>query len=118
MAKNGSSTKRSKHIDIKYHFCKDQIKNHIISLKYCQTNMMVADILTKPIDRIQFKKFTNMLKLIDIKLILKQRRILKKLIKFSPTNNAFNILLILYIYLNSFHYIFHIYSGIFIRSCW
>ena len=67
MAKNGSSTKRSKHIDIKYHFCKDQIKNHIISLKYCQTNMMVADILTKPIDRIQFKKFTNMLKLIDIK---------------------------------------------------
>lgn len=42
--------KRSKHIDLRYHFIKDLIEKSIIRLEYIASEVMVADILTKPID--------------------------------------------------------------------
>ena len=40
---------RSKHIDIKYYFVKDLKLQGIINLIYCPTELMVADLLTKPL---------------------------------------------------------------------
>ena len=38
---------QSKHIDIKYHFIRDIVKNGAIEVKYCKTEEMIADMMTK-----------------------------------------------------------------------
>jgi hypothetical protein len=47
LASNDMTTSKSKHIDIKYHYIRDLIKQGSIQLFWCPTNDMLADILTK-----------------------------------------------------------------------
>ena len=47
MAKNSQFHGRTKHIEIKYHFIRDQVKIGAIELKYCQTEDMLVDMFTK-----------------------------------------------------------------------
>ncbi len=60
MAKNPQYHGRAKHIDIKYHFIRDQIANGVINLKYCNTDDMVADMFTKGLSGEQFKKLRQL----------------------------------------------------------
>lgn len=46
---NEKFSNRSKHIDTKYHFVKDYVGKNIVTCKYCPTEDMVADLLTKPL---------------------------------------------------------------------
>ncbi|KAF4144759.1 putative polyprotein [Phytophthora infestans] len=46
---NDVTTARMKHINIKFHFIRDAIRNEGISIRYCPTTEMKADILTKPL---------------------------------------------------------------------
>ena len=39
---------RTKHISTKYHFTREMIKNGQVQLQFCPTEMMIADVLTKP----------------------------------------------------------------------
>ena len=55
MSRNPVLHKRTKHIDIKYHFVREKTQDGTIELKYCPTNEMVADILTKPLPKRQFE---------------------------------------------------------------
>ncbi len=55
ISKNPVSHARTKHIDIKFHFVREAVKEGIISLTYCPTEKMTADLLTKPLTRIRFK---------------------------------------------------------------
>lgn len=48
---------RSKHIDTRFHFVKDYVKNQLVSCEYCPTEDMLADILTKPISAKKFAEF-------------------------------------------------------------
>lgn len=41
------SHKRTKHIDLRYHFIKDLIQKGHLNVRYLQTDKMVADVLTK-----------------------------------------------------------------------
>ncbi|UYV83531.1 hypothetical protein LAZ67_23001369 [Cordylochernes scorpioides] len=47
--KSGQFTTKTKHIDVKYHFVKDQAQK--FNLIYCPTEHQIADILTKPLAR-------------------------------------------------------------------
>ena len=47
--KGQGSFKKSKHVDIRYFFISEKIASGIIKLKYVPTKLMVADILTKPL---------------------------------------------------------------------
>jgi len=38
----------SKHINIRYHFLRDQVGNNMIKLEYCISEDQIADIFTKP----------------------------------------------------------------------
>ena len=61
LAKNPLISNRSKHIDIRHHFVREKIVSKLISLQFCPTDNMVADIFTKPLDRIKFSRFTHAL---------------------------------------------------------
>ena len=60
MAKNPQFHGRSKHIAIKYHFIREQVSNGKVELKYCKTNDMIADIMTKGLNGEQFEKLRLM----------------------------------------------------------
>ena len=49
LAKNPEHHQRSKHIDIRYHFIREQVAEGCIELIYVPTMEMAADQLTKPL---------------------------------------------------------------------
>lgn len=55
MSNNPVNHKRSKHIDIKYHFTREQVENKMICLRYWPTGQQEADLLTKSLPSPQFK---------------------------------------------------------------
>ena len=61
LTKNPVSRQRSKHIDIKYHFLRDVVKNGKIDISYCPTAEMVADTFTKPASKVKLTKFKTFL---------------------------------------------------------
>lgn len=64
LANNPVFHDRSKHIDIRYHFVRDAVRDKIIDLKYLPTGEMIADILTKPLKGVKNAKFVQGLGLI------------------------------------------------------
>ena len=56
MSNNPVNHKRSKHIDIKYHFTREQVENKTVRLKYLSTGHQEADILTKSLPMHQFRE--------------------------------------------------------------
>ena len=43
-----SSTKNTRHMEIRYFFITDNVKRDKLSIKYCPTDDMLADYFTKP----------------------------------------------------------------------
>ncbi|GMG39212.1 unnamed protein product [Aspergillus oryzae] len=54
LAKNPEFHKRTKHIDIRYHFVREKVEDGQVVLQYCSTKDMKADLMTKPITAVQF----------------------------------------------------------------
>ena len=54
MARNPQFHGRTKHIAIKYHFITEQVTNGKLELRYCRTNDMIADMMTKGLSGEQF----------------------------------------------------------------
>jgi hypothetical protein len=54
-----SSSKRKKHINVRYFFIKDHVGAGEITIKHCPTNNMLADSLTKPVQGNQFRKLRS-----------------------------------------------------------
>ena len=52
---------KSRHIDIRYFFTKDRIETDNITIRYCPTEQMLADFLTKPLQGALFLKFKRVL---------------------------------------------------------
>ena len=52
---------RTKHIDTRFHFVREIINNDILSISYCPTDEMIADIFTKALSRFKFEKFRTLL---------------------------------------------------------
>lgn len=63
--KNPENNKRVKHIDIKYNFVCENIEKKIIEIKYLETVLQEADILTKGLMFASFDKFRNCIGLKD-----------------------------------------------------
>jgi hypothetical protein len=63
LAKNGraSSSKRTRHINIRYYFVADRIKNGELRVEYCPTGDMVADFYTKPLQGSLFRRLRDMI---------------------------------------------------------
>jgi len=61
MVKQEFSSSKTRHIQIRFHYIKEKVKEGTIKVKYCPTNLMVADIMTKALDRVKFEKFRDAL---------------------------------------------------------
>ena len=61
LAKNPIAHSRTKHIDIRFHFIREAQENGLIQIKYCPTEEMLADLLTKPHSRHSFEKLHQFL---------------------------------------------------------
>ena len=59
LEKNGksSSGRRTRHLNIRYFFISDQVKNGELRIEYCPTESMVGDFFTKPLQGSTFKNF-------------------------------------------------------------
>nr|GEX08589.1 hypothetical protein [Tanacetum cinerariifolium] len=51
---NNVQHSRAKHVDVRYHFIKEQVENGIVELYFVQTEYQLADIFTKPLPRERF----------------------------------------------------------------
>ena len=60
LAKNPQFHGRSKHINIKFHFIREQVSTKTICLKYCPSEDMLADLLTKGISSDRFEKLRKL----------------------------------------------------------
>uniref|UniRef100_A0AAV1V9K6 Copia protein n=1 Tax=Peronospora matthiolae TaxID=2874970 RepID=A0AAV1V9K6_9STRA len=61
LAKNPEFHKRTKHIDIRYHFVREKVESGEVVLEYCPTQDMLADMMTKPIAAVQFENIRDRL---------------------------------------------------------
>ena len=61
----GSSGKRTRHINIRYFFVTDRVKNGELSIKYCPTEEMIADYFTKPLQGRAFQNFQKFILNLD-----------------------------------------------------
>lgn len=59
LANNTTSYTRVKHLDIKHHFLRDNIENGNLVLKYCPSELMIADLLTKALPAPRFGSFIS-----------------------------------------------------------
>jgi Reverse transcriptase (RNA-dependent DNA polymerase) len=57
----GSSSKRIRHINIRYCFITDRIASGDIKVEHCHTTDMVGNFFTKPLQGAQFRKFHNII---------------------------------------------------------
>jgi hypothetical protein len=56
-----SSGKRTRHFNIKYFYITDLISRNQVQIKYCPTDEMIADYMTKPLIGIKFQKFRKLI---------------------------------------------------------
>jgi hypothetical protein len=56
-----SSGQKTKHMDARYFFIKDRLHTEGIEVKYCPTELMIADFFTKPLQGTLFRKFRDVI---------------------------------------------------------
>ena len=56
-----SSSKRTRHLNIRYFFLTDQHERGNITIEYCPTDEMVGDYMTKPLQGSKFMKFRRLI---------------------------------------------------------
>ena len=61
LGKNNMVTKRSKHIDIRYHFTRQCFNDGLVNFAHIKTELNVADALTKPLCRVKLEFFGKLL---------------------------------------------------------
>ena len=66
LLKHPIASNRSKHIDVIYHFARERVARKEVAFQYCDTNHMIADCLTKPVNEAKFVFCKNGMGLIKL----------------------------------------------------
>ena len=61
-----NTEKRFKHIDLRYHYIRQQVQNGKIQIKHMGTTDLPADELIKELEKIKFKIFIKQFRMIEI----------------------------------------------------
>jgi hypothetical protein len=54
-------SERTKHVALRHFFVREEVAKGTITVPYCPTNLMIADILTKALQRVAFERLRRML---------------------------------------------------------
>ena len=74
IAKNPRFHNRTKHIDIKFHFIRERIASNELKVVYCNSNDMLADVMTKALPKDQFLKLRKLLNVCLCRLEQKKKK--------------------------------------------
>ena len=66
IAKNPKHHDRTKHIDVCHHFVRERVASNDITVSYCPTGEMIADVLTKGLPVVKFRRFRDELGVVDV----------------------------------------------------
>ena len=66
LLKNPVLHDKSKHIEIKCHYIKDMVQRGAVKLHYVVMDKYVADVLTKPLTKVNFEYFRDNLGVLQI----------------------------------------------------
>ena len=66
LGQNPEFHKKSKHIDIQYHYIREAIQDNKVKLIYINTKRQLADLLTKNVNRTLFEEFIKLANLVDV----------------------------------------------------
>ena len=66
ISKNLVQHSRTKHIDIRHHFLRDNVEKNLIKLGFINTELQIADIFTKPLCRERFEILKSKLGMMKI----------------------------------------------------
>ena len=69
LTKNPVNHERSKHIDVRFHFIRDHVKEGSMELLHVASQDQDADIFTKPLPKLLFDKYKKMIDMTDGKSI-------------------------------------------------
>ena len=69
LSKNPVCHGRSKHIETKFHFLRDQVSQGRLELVYCPTEDQVVDVFTKALRQSRFEKLRELLGLKSINIL-------------------------------------------------
>ncbi|KAK8921769.1 hypothetical protein KSP39_PZI020770 [Platanthera zijinensis] len=68
MSRNTTSTSRSRHIDIDYHFITDLVARGALSVTYVPSSDQLADVFTKPLSKHRLRDISNKLGVCPLRL--------------------------------------------------
>ncbi|KXJ76875.1 hypothetical protein RP20_CCG008711 [Aedes albopictus] len=57
LSSTGGGSRRTKHIDTRFNFVRELMSTDVMEVRYCPTDSMIADILTKPLARVKLERF-------------------------------------------------------------
>lgn len=66
LSKNPVLHGRSKHIDIRFHFLRELVRDGVVDLRHCNTQDQIADIMTKPLRLEVFLKLRSLLGVCEV----------------------------------------------------
>jgi hypothetical protein len=61
LAKNPVAHGRTKHIESRYHYLRDQVSKQKLEVEFCKSQLQVADAMTKPLKSERFLELRAML---------------------------------------------------------
>lgn len=61
LTRGDRAERKAKHIDTKYNFIKDMVRDGIVQLIYCPTEQMEADLLTKPLQAVKLRQLREVI---------------------------------------------------------
>ena len=68
LIKNPEFHKRTKHIDVRYHFIREKYENGLFTLNYIPSDEQLADFFTKPLMKGRFQSLRKTLNVIENKM--------------------------------------------------
>jgi hypothetical protein len=69
LGKNPTHHSRSKHIEVQHHYIREKIEDGIVSVEYCPTQEMVADVLTKGLAKDRHRALIQEMGLIEFDML-------------------------------------------------
>ena len=66
LSKNPKYHERTKHVDVRMHFIRDEIRSGVINVIKILSEVNPADMLTKPLPTIKFRNSLNLIGIVNL----------------------------------------------------